>query len=167
VHHKNSRHNSVMDRVIAACQRHSDYISSSGLAFDAVPQPEDTKFTKEEFEITQASQFEMELFTECFYYVAGRLRTLLQKSKPIPGLESFDCPGARDVRNQLLEHVEGKNSQVFIQSFAFGKENGPVLKGMRYAHQEHIFPDKGLYLNATEIKDNLEDILKRLLDDSA
>ena len=66
------------------------------------------------------------------------------------------------MRNKLLEHVEGKDSQVFIEGLGWGKENGPALKAARYAGQEVIFPDKGLYANATEIKDNLETILTRL-----
>lgn len=73
--------------------------------------------------------FEMELFMESFYYLAGRMRTAITKSKPLPGLESFECEGARNVRNKLLEHVEGKDSKIYIQSVGFGgEEEGPRLK---------------------------------------
>jgi hypothetical protein len=165
VRDKNSQHDIAFRRVNEAIDRQADYFLSVGRAPDAAH--EETKLTDEEFKIISSSTFEMQLFTECFYYIAGRLRTLLQKSGPIPGLESFECKGARDVRNQLLEHVEGKHSQVFIQSFGFGKDNGPVLKAVRYAGQEGTFPDKGLYWNATEIKEILESKLKKLLGDSA
>jgi hypothetical protein len=163
VHRINSRYDSAFDRVNQAMNIHIETLRWSGLAPESVPQPEDTKLTEDEFETVTSSMFEMKLFTECFYYIAGRLRTLLRKSEPIQGLKSFECPGARDVRNQLLEHPEGKYSQVFIESFGFGKENGPALKAMRYAGQEHVFPDKGLYCNATEIKEVLEHILQDLL----
>ena len=155
----------VSRRVHDVINRHIEYIDSHGLDFDALPQLEDARYSGEEFEIITSSQFEMELFTECFYYISHRLRMLLRKSEPIPGLKSFECIGARNVRNKLLEHAEGKDSQVFIQSFGWGKENGPVLKSVRYAGQENVYPDKGLYVNAAEIKDELEAILKRLLNE--
>ena len=145
--------------------RHVDNVFWSGLDIEAVPQPEDTRATREEAAIHRSSIFDLELFTECFYYISHRLLTLLRKSKPIPGLESVMFRGANYVRNKLLEHVEGKDSLVFNQSLAWGKENGPVLKAARWAGQEHVFPDKGLYVNAAEIKDNLEVILKRLLNE--
>ena len=65
------------------------------------------------------------------------------------------------VRNQLLEHPEGRESQVLIQSFACGGPSGPILKAVRYGGQEGIFPDRGLYPNASEFEDNL---LKKLDD---
>ena len=156
---------SVNRRVQEAINRHIEHINSHGLDFEALPQPDDIRYTREEIDIFSSSSFDMELFTECFYYISHRLRTLLRTSKPIPGLGSFECAGARDVRNKLLEHVERKDSQVFIQGLGWGKENGPVLKAARWAGQEQVFPDKGLYVNAAEIKDNLEVILKRLLNE--
>jgi hypothetical protein len=103
--------------------------------------------------------FEMEMYMESFYYLAGRMRTAITKSKPLPGLESFECEGARNVRNKLLEHVEGKDSKVYIQSVGFGGEEGPRLKAHRPEDQESIFPDKGIEANALEIKNNLEKLL--------
>ncbi len=149
-------------RASEAFQRHAHKLD-----FEAVPQPEDTKLTREEGHILLASKFQMELFTECFYYISHRLLTLLKKGKAIPGLK-VEFQGARNVRNKLLEHPEkDKDSQVFIQSFGWGKENGPVLKAARYAGQEQVFPDKGLYANAAEIRDELEAILNRLLNAKA
>lgn len=108
--------------------------------------------------------FEMEAHTESFYYLAGRMRTIIaHRSKPLPGLQSFECEGARNVRNKLLEHAEGRDSRIFKQSFGVGGEEGPTIKVERPAGQEHIFPDAGLEANATEIRDNLERVLDRVL----
>jgi hypothetical protein len=106
--------------------------------------------------------FEIETLTESFYYHAGRLRTLLRKG-PLPGLESFECKGARNVRNKLREHPEGKDSRIFMQSFRIGGEESPTLKVDRAAGQETIFPDAGLWANAEEIKSNLENLLDGIL----
>jgi hypothetical protein len=105
--------------------------------------------------------FEIEMLTESFYYLAGRMRTLLRQG-PLPGLKSFECKGVRNVRNKLLEHPE-KESQVFLQSFGVGGEEGPTLKVERPKGQETIFPDAGLWANAAEFKDNLEKLLDRAL----
>lgn len=106
--------------------------------------------------------FEIETLTEAFYYLASRLRTLLRKG-PFPRFHSFECEGARNVRNHLLEHPEGGNSRIFAQSFGVGGEQGPTLKIERDAGQEHLFPDAGLWANAQEIKTNLEAVLDRIL----
>jgi hypothetical protein len=107
--------------------------------------------------------FEIEMFMESFYYMAGRMRTAITKSKPLPGLESFECAGARNVRNKLLEHAEGKDSQVYTQSVGFGGDEGPRLKANRPAEQENVFPDKGIEANSLEIKINLEKLLDKAL----
>ena len=107
----------------------------------------------------KALMFEIELYTESFYYLAGRMFTILKKGF-LPGLQSFQCVGARDVRNKLLEHADGKQSQVYIQSFGIGGDQGPTLKIERPAGQQHIFPDAGLYANAEEIRVNLERLMK-------
>lgn len=108
--------------------------------------------------------FEIETFTESFYYLAGRMRTILKhESTPLPGLESFECRGARNVRNHLLEHAEGRSSRVLMQSFGVGGEQGPTIKVEREEGQEEIFPDAGLEANAREIVQNLGKSLDRVL----
>lgn len=108
--------------------------------------------------------FEIEMFTESFYYLAGRMRTILKhESKPLPGLNSFESVGARNVRNHLLEHAEGRSSRVLMQSFGVGGEQGPTIKVEREEGQEDIFPDAGLWANAVEIARNFEKLLDRVL----
>ena len=104
----------------------------------------------------------IETFTEAFYYFAERMRKIL-RAGALPGLTSFDCVGARNVRNHLLEHPEGMSSRIFAQSFGVGGERGPTLKIERDAGQEDVFPDAGLWANANEIRQNLERLLDRLL----
>lgn len=110
---------------------------------------------------------EMELLTEAFYYFAGRIRTILRNGKKrkslIPGLSSFECEGIRNTRNKLLEHAEEKDSQVSIPSFSWGGPQGPVIRALRYSGQEKIFPDRGLYENAEEMRLSLETLLQKLL----
>lgn len=109
--------------------------------------------------------FEMELFTESFYYLAHRAKVTLTNEKfPFPGLKSFECEGVRNVRNQLIEHPEKKkHSSVFIQSFGVGGERGPTLKPDRLEGQENVFPDAGLEANTLEFKRELEKLLDRVL----
>jgi hypothetical protein len=104
------------------------------------------------------------MFTESFYYLAGRMRTILtHESKPLPGLQSFKSVGSRDVRNHLLEHAEGRSSRVLMQSFGLGGEQGPTIKVEREEGQEDIFPDAGLWANTSEIAQDLERRLDRVL----
>jgi hypothetical protein len=152
----------AMARASQATKRYVEDMQHRGLALGSTAQPADTQFTREEGDLLQVAEFEMQLFAECFYYIAGRLRTALRTTEPIPGLGSFECEGARNVRNKLLEHAE-KQSHVLIRSFGWSKEGGPILKAVRCIGQEKIFPDQGLYANAQEIKDNLEAILMRIL----
>lgn len=106
---------------------------------------------------------DLELYTETFYYLAFRARTLIRS---FPGLSSFEAKGIRDVRNHLLEHPEGNSSGVHINSFAHGGVCGPVIKGLRYDHQADLHKDRGLYVNLEEFivgyKSKLERSLKPL-----
>jgi hypothetical protein len=78
----------------------------------------------------------------------------------MPELNSFEAAGVRDVRNHLIEHPEGRGSQVLSQSFAFGGPNGPIVKALRDT-SETAHPDAGLYANAREFAVNLESTLQR------
>ena len=143
---------------------HYEGLKNRGIPYDSVPLPSNTKITKEEVDTHQKAEFEMELLTEAFYYFAGRVRVILRnKQAGLAGLTLFECDGVRNVRNKLLEHAEGKDSRVSIQSFGWGSAHGPVLKAARYGGEEHIFPDGGLYKNAEEFRINLEQLLRAKL----
>jgi hypothetical protein len=152
----------AMSRSERRFREHVDRVIAEGLDYTKEPVPEDANVTKEEIQTHIQASFEMKLLTEAFYFFASRVRTILKhKSQPVPGLEGFECEGVRNVRNKLLEHPEGADSQIFTQSWASGGAQGPVHKALRYAGQETIFPDPGLYANAEEFSRNLDDILKR------
>lgn len=143
---------------------HVERLKAEGLDYEKVPAPDEMKLTTADYRAHSDATFELKLLTESFYYVAGRARSLLRhKRTPVPGLESFECVGVRNVRNKLLEHPEGSDSQVFIQSWAWGNPRGPVLKAVRYGGQEEVFPDAGLYANAEQFRDNLASALRRTL----
>jgi len=140
---------------------HLEDLESRGVPFEAEPDVPFAPMTPEEMELQKNAVFEMSLLTESFYYIAGRIRTILRNAEaPIPGLTCFECEGVRNTRNHLLEHAEGKNSRVFSRSFGCGAIQGPVLKAIRSTGQKDIFPDRGLYKNAEEFRSNLERLLK-------
>jgi hypothetical protein len=102
---------------------------------------------------TLAGVFEpLETLTESFYWIAARARAVIRE---LPHLSNFEAEGVRNTRNKLLEHPKKKDSGVFITSFAWGADHGPVIKGLRYESQTEIWPDKGLFINATEFADEL------------
>jgi hypothetical protein len=154
-----------MERVQSAIREHVERLHREGIDFSSVPAPSNTKLTKEEAEAALGAEREMKLMTEAFYYFAGRIRSITRhKSVPLPGLENFECEGVRNVRNKLLEHPEGSDSRVLVQSFGWGLERGPVLKAVRYGGQEDVFPDAGLFVNAEEFRVRLTQCLERVLD---
>lgn len=112
----------------------------------------------------RSNAFEVRLHTEAFYHFAGRLRSIIRhKEQPCPLLTSFECAGVRDVRNKLLEHPEGRDSRILTWSWTIGSPEGPILKVHRETHEVAVFPDRGLYVNARELKDGLEAALQRAL----
>ena len=120
-----------------------------------------------ELDAESAARIELRVLTESFYYFAARVRSIARNSKfPLPGLGLFECRGVRDVRNKLLEHPEGGDSQVLIVSFGHGGPNGPTVKPIRRVGQEQVFPDSGLFPNAREFGENLDRLLQQALDQS-
>lgn len=95
---------------------------------------------------------ELELQTECFYWITGRARSVIRL---MPGLEGFEAVGVRNVRNKLIEHPEKSDSGVTVASFGWCGPAGPVLKALRPDHQRDIFPDAGLFKNAEEFFQNV------------
>lgn len=114
------------------------------------------KASNESLEQFQSALLELRLFTEAFYFFAGRLRELFgHKGNPFPGLRSFEAPGVRDVRNHLIQHPEGKHSQAFLWSLGYGGPGGPYIK-FGSPGPSRKFRVRGLYTNAEEFRKNLE-----------
>ena len=113
--------------------------------------------------------FVVRAYTESFYYLAFRFKKILSTKtaktggRTIPFLDAFDPVGVRTVRNQLLEHPDGKDSQVYTQTFDLGTQAGPRLKVHSNGDPVPAVSDKGIFLNAAEFKVMLEALLKRVI----
>ena len=136
----------------AATEAHIERLEAEGLPFDTPIPPE----VKTHIYRSTELMFEIRLLVECFYYFAARARGMI---RDMPELNSFEAAGVRDVRNHLIEHPEGRSSQVLSRSFGFGGPNGPIVKALRDT-SETAHPDGGLYANAHEFALNLETALK-------
>jgi hypothetical protein len=76
--------------------------------------------------------------------------------KRFPHLKNFDPPGVRNVRNHLIEHPDKASSGITQQNWSFGGEAGPAFKNTRRPNQETVPIDRGLFINAAELRDKLE-----------
>lgn len=141
-----------------AGQTHEDYFASS--EYQAWKSNLDTPETKAAVKRFSEITDELELSAECFYWIAGRTRTIIKK---LPGLSSFEATGVRNVRNKLIEHPEKGDSGVVFGGFGWGGPNGPVVKAIRLEQQINIFPDKGLYLNAQEFFKNVQAVCEKAI----
>lgn len=98
----------------------------------------------------------VQLHAECFYYIAGRFRTLVQKNKGLR-LSAFECVAIRDVRNRLIEHQEKSNGFPLVSiGWRFEDGRGPVLEGRRGME---TIPDEGLFRNAEKMRVAVESTL--------
>ena len=100
---------------------------------------------------------EIELLCESFYYFAWRLRQVLVN---LPEFDDFHPVGVRDVRYHLLDHPE-KTSRALNPNFMYGHDlpAGPVLKP--FGERQTNVHDRGLYVNAQELLDELLPRLRR------
>jgi hypothetical protein len=138
-------------------------LDEDGLEWESDKYPT-AQITEPDFATLEAAMFEARLFTECFYYVAHRIRSILRsRAHPLPGLQSFEAKGVRDVRNILLEHAGQGVHDVTVPSFGFGGPDGPAVKAVRPTAQVGKHADSGLYVNAAEFRDALENALRREL----
>lgn len=84
-------------------------------------------------------QRELERLTNNFYEYAHRIIKICEN---LPELKGFKCKEITLVRNKLIAHPE-KESGVVLDSFAYSRQDGPIIKGTRYSNQANIFPSKG------------------------
>jgi hypothetical protein len=98
------------------------------------------------------------LLTEMFYFVAWRLVEVLNRSGPLqfPRLGPIEAHGVRVVRNELIEHPE-KTSEEFRRGVSI-RDVGPTLK----PYSENRI-DRGLFINAQELHDQLANRLQAAL----
>lgn len=106
---------------------------------------------------------EVRISLEAFYYNANRVRDLFQDGAGgLPGLQTFEAAGVRDVRHHLVEHPT-RNKGVKVMSIALGGPVGPQLKPMTWSKDPPGTLDNGLYANAREFCSALESSLLRAL----
>ena len=107
----------------------------------------------------------MELYAEAFYYIANRFVKAVSK---LPGFSGFSdkVENIPDVRNYLIEHPYGDESQVFGGSMGFGGEKGPVIKESRpVTMPQEKYRDNGVFKNAKILQSKLEQQLLPILKD--
>lgn len=115
---------------------------------------------------------EVVLFTEAFYFFAWRLVEVLKGSGAFAfkGFSNLEARGIRIVRNHLLQHPE-KYKKNFQQPLVV-TSSGPVLKTMTVVvrsdtgkvEPEDESVDRGLFVNAQELHDEIKAIIKRTLE---
>jgi hypothetical protein len=114
---------------------------------------------------------EVRLFTETFYFSAWRLVDVLTKRRTLafPGFSKLDARGVRLVRNHLLQHPE-QHGAIFQQHLTI-TDAGPVLKGVAVVvrvatgrtEPDAASVDRGLFVNAKELHDELMGCLPAIL----
>lgn len=104
---------------------------------------------------------DMQIFTDCAYLLAWRACGAIGN---LPGLKGFKPVGVRDVRNKLIEHVEGKDVGTLMSSFGWGQPQGPVVRAIRTEDKKDLFPDAGLFVNMTEYSNDLIVRIDQMLD---
>jgi hypothetical protein len=106
---------------------------------------------------------QIELHTETFYWIAHRAGAVIRS---MPGLSSFNAIGVRNVRNWLLEHVEGPSGSVNV-GIGWGSGGGfdGILAGGKGPTIATLIAgkDSGLYCNATEFFDEVERVTRRCI----
>jgi len=108
------------------------------------------------------------IFAETFYFFAWRIILIAtgnkrKKIKPLPGLQGLKnkAKGIVLVRNNLIVHPEDK--KIFDISYNWLKVKGPRLKIARPGGQSFEISDRGLWINAQEFKDGLEELLQNAI----
>ena len=115
----------------------------------------------EEFQLSQYTQFVLDLYATAFYYVAHRTQVILRhKQKPLPAIHRYrEATGVREVRNWSLEHPKSEEF-VSIAGTAGHSEHGPLVRASR---DGKILNDEShwLFKDAAELEENIRDVLLR------
>jgi len=150
VHHRLRQLSFICEKI-----RHYDQIVIPAIKFSTS--------TTEEFYKQQQSFDEGLVYAEAFYFSAWRIILIADHyTNPLPGLKGLKekAKGVRTVRNSLIVHPEKGN--IFLQSFAWAS-NGPILKAGRTPGETFEITDRGLWINAQEFKDSLEELLQKAI----
>lgn len=142
-----------------ALAKHNEYIEKYKSATESSPQGVDEYIgcdLRASDELFNNGKF----YTESFYYFSFRIyKILTHKSKPLPFLEEFTCPGVLMTRNHLIEHPEGASSNAKKYSYSLDYERGVLLRTANDFDQK--VRDKGSIFNSKQFRDNLIKIIKK------
>lgn len=109
----------------------------------------------------------LQLVTESFYYLAGRLLTILQQCRnSLPHVPDVVAGGVLRVRNNLIEHANKKSGETVV-SFALTRSTGPCLRALsEIPLTPHTHRDRGFTANVTELRTSLDRAFQAALDAS-
>src|SRR5437763_16327284 len=82
-------------------KEHIQQLDAKGLSYEKTPMPAEAQMPRDEGYRLIPLMFEIQLYAECFYYLAGHARSIVLG---MPKLQSFEASSVRDVRNHLIEH---------------------------------------------------------------
>ena len=108
----------------------------------------------EAYKLNYQASFLLELYTETFYYIAHRLQAICEDEHScLPHLEGYETvKEVQIVRNQLLEHPEGRASGVTERRWTIKSDVGPVVKDARRPDQPATHRDPGLYPTSKRLR---------------
>lgn len=99
----------------------------------------------------------LNLNLEAFYYVAHRIRKLLQTSGGrLPCKKNFECLGIAMVRNKLIEHPD-EDVGTETSSLLVSNQGGPFLKAAKRDDEVYGYRDKGFMHNSEDFRSALND----------
>ena len=105
--------------------------------------------------IRNAELEQLQAQTEAIYDSLWKAK---ERLKAVNVFKNFNPKGVRDVRNQLILHIDKPDSQAYIYSFGLGT-SGPILRPIR-PQSARAISDPGLEVN---IREFLNGILKKLI----
>ena len=97
----------------------------------------------------------LNLNLEAFYYVAHRIRKLLQTSGGrLPCKRTFECLSIARTRNHLIEHPN-KKAGTETSSLCVSNQGGPFLKAAKRDDEVYGYRDKGFMHNSEDFRSAL------------
>lgn len=99
----------------------------------------------------------LHLNLETFYYIAHRIRKLLQTAgERLPGVSRFECLSIARTRNDLIEHPDSRAGTETV-SLCLSNQGGPFLKGAKRSDEVGGYRDEGFSHNAAAFRSSLNE----------
>jgi hypothetical protein len=102
-------------------------------------------------------------YVESYYYFAHRIYKILTHNDiPLPHLQSFKCKGVLLVRNNLIEHPEGKSANATFTSYSYNIKTGFRLRTS--SDPKQTVQDKGIISNSREFERNFDRVVEKAVE---